>query len=73
MICLYSFCFFRLTLKDSKGVTDVMSLLDEFAMELAADLEKRSPTSDENATIDVETDNVGKLAIFTYAVINGPK
>lgn len=73
MICLYSFCFFWLTLKDSKGVTDVMSLLDEFAMELAADLEKRSPTSNENATIDVKTDNVGKSAIFTYTVINEPK
>lgn len=51
----------------------MMSLLDEFAMELAADLEKRSPTSNGNATIDVKTGNVGKSAIFTYTVINGPK
>ena len=40
-----------------------MSLLDAFAMEVAADLEKQSPANDGNATIDsvdVKMDNVGE-------------
>ncbi|KAJ7391864.1 hypothetical protein OS493_016154 [Desmophyllum pertusum] len=44
--------------KDSKGVTEVMSLLDKFAMELADDLEKQSSSSNDNATINIKMDNI---------------
>lgn len=37
-----------------------MYLLDTFAMDLAADLEKRSPTNTSNSTIDIKMDNVGE-------------
>ena len=47
-------------LQDSKGVTDIMSLLDDFAMDLASGMEKLSPTNVDNATIDVKMDNVGE-------------
>lgn len=44
-------------LQDSKGVTEVMALLDKFAMKLASDLEKQSS---ENATVDIKTNNIGE-------------
>ena len=38
-----------------------MSFLDEFAVEVAADLEKRIPVKADNATIEFQMKNVGKL------------
>ena len=56
----YNFIYSSIGLQDSKGVTDIMSLLDDFAMDLASDMEKRSPTNVSNATIDVKMVNVGE-------------
>ena len=36
-----------------------MALLDKFAMELADDLEKQSPTND-SSDINIKTENVGE-------------
>ena len=44
-------------LQDSKGVTEVMALLDKFAMKLASDLEKQSS---ENTSVDIKTNNIGE-------------
>lgn len=54
------FIYFRFILQDSKGVTEVMSLLDKFAMELATDLEKKGFSNSDNATVDIKMDNIGK-------------
>jgi len=42
-------------------VTDVMTLLDKFAMELATDLEKQGSSNSSNSTVEVKMDNIGKF------------
>lgn len=53
--------------RDSKGVTDIMSFLDEFAVEVAADLEKRIPVKADNATIEFQMKNVEMKVIVKEA------
>lgn len=42
-------------------MTEVMTLLDKFAMELATDLEKQGSSNSTNATVEVKIDNIGKF------------
>lgn len=51
---------FQFILQDSKGVTEVMKLLEKFAMELATDLEKQGSSNNDNTTVDVKMDNIGE-------------
>ena len=38
-----------------------MMLLDEFAMDLATDLEKQSSSNSSNATVEVKMDKIGEF------------
>lgn len=42
-------------------MTEVMTLLEKFAMELATDLEKQGSSNSTNATVEVKIDNIGKF------------
>ena len=42
-------------------MTEVMTLLDKFAMELATDLEKQGSSNGSNATVEVKMDNIGEF------------
>lgn len=42
-------------------MTEVMTLLDKFAMELATDLEKEGSSNSSNSTVEVKMDNIGKF------------
>ena len=42
-------------------MTEVMTLLDKFAMELATDLEEQGTSNSSNATVEVKIKNIGEF------------